>query len=119
MAAFFGNLRNVVIAGFVLVLLLVGIYAAQGNPLDAAFGAFITRWLHIICGVMWIGLLYYFNFVQMPTMPKVPAELKGGVSGYIAPATLFWFRWGALATVLCGGGRAGRGAGYSILDALT
>jgi len=119
MAAFFGNLRNVVIAGFVLALLLVGIYAAQGNPLDAAFGAFITRWLHIICGVMWIGLLYYFNFVQMPTMPKVPAELKGGVSGYIAPAALFWFRWGALATILFGIALACQGAGYSILDALT
>lgn len=119
MAAFFGNLRNVVIAGFVLALLLVGIYIAQGNPLDAAFGAFITRWLHIICGVMWIGLLYYFNFVQMPTMPKVPAELKGGVSGYIAPAALFWFRWGALATILFGIGLACQGSGYSILDALT
>src|SRR3569833_4767633 len=119
MAAFFGNLRNVVIAGFVLALLLVGVYAAQGNPLDAAFGAFITRWLHIISGVMWIGLLYYFNFVQIPTMPKVPAELKGGVSGYIAPAALFWFRWGALATILFGIALACQGACYSIQDALT
>lgn len=51
---------------------------------------------------MWIGHLYYFNFTQMPTMPKVPAELKPGVSKYIAPVALFWFRWGAAATVLTG-----------------
>lgn len=119
MAAFFGNLRNVVIAGFVLALLLVGIYAAQGNALDAAFGAFITRWLHIICGIMWIGLLYYFNFVQIPTMPKVPAELKGGVTGYIAPQALFWFRWAALATIIFGIGLASQSSGYSLLNALT
>ncbi len=119
MAAFFGNLRNVVIAGFVLALVLVGIYAAQGNALDAAFGAFITRWLHILCGIMWIGLLYYFNFVQIPTMPKVPAELKGGVSGYIAPQALFWFRWAALATIIFGIGLASQSSGYSLLNALT
>jgi uncharacterized membrane protein len=51
---------------------------------------------------LWIGLLYYFNFVQIPTMPKVPAELKPGVTKYIAPAALFWFRWAALATVVLG-----------------
>ena len=51
---------------------------------------------------MWIGLLWYFNFVQIPTMPKVPAELKGGVTGYIAPAALFWFRWGAMGTIFFG-----------------
>jgi uncharacterized membrane protein len=51
---------------------------------------------------MWIGLLYYFNFVQIPTMPQVPAELKPGVSKYIAPAALFWFRWSALATIVMG-----------------
>jgi uncharacterized membrane protein len=62
----------------------------------------IGRWLHIAAGVMWIGLLYYFNFVQIPTMPGVPAELKPGVTKYIAPAALFWFRWSALATVVLG-----------------
>ena len=58
--------------------------------------------LHVISGIMWIGLLYYFNFVQIPTMPKVPAELKPGVSKYIAPEALFWFRYAALATVITG-----------------
>ena len=103
MAAFFGNLRNVVIAGFVLAIGVAAIYVGcLHGSLDPAFWAFVTRWLHAACGVMWIGLLWYFNFVQVPTMPKVPAELKGGVTGYIAPAALFWFRWSALFTVLMG-----------------
>jgi uncharacterized membrane protein len=51
---------------------------------------------------MWIGLLWYFNFVQIPSMPKIPDELKGGVSRFIAPAALFWFRWGAMATLIFG-----------------
>ena len=90
MAAFLGNLRNVVIAGFVLALGVLAIrFSFGGLEIGTeAFWAFIIRWAHIICGVMWIGLLWYFNFVQIPTMPKVPAELKGGVTGYIAPEVL-------------------------------
>ena len=102
MAAFFGNLRNVVITGFVLAILLVGVYCSTQGYDGAAFELFVLRWLHIVCGVMWIGLLWYFNFVQIPTMPKVPAELKGGVTGYIAPEALFWFRWGAMGTIVFG-----------------
>ena len=63
---------------------------------------FLMRWLHVISGVMWIGLLWYFNFVQIPTMPKVPDELKPAVGKYIAPEALFWFRWGAMATLITG-----------------
>jgi uncharacterized membrane protein len=62
----------------------------------------IFRWLHVFFGITWIGLLYYFNFVQIPTMPTIPAELKPGVSKYIAPNALFYFRWGAAFTVLTG-----------------
>jgi uncharacterized membrane protein len=62
----------------------------------------IFRWLHVFFGITWIGLLYYFNFVQIPTMPQIPAELKPGVSKHIAPAALFYFRWGAALTVLTG-----------------
>ncbi|HKX92313.1 MAG TPA: urate hydroxylase PuuD [Sphingomicrobium sp.] len=62
----------------------------------------ILQWLHVFFGITWIGLLYYFNFVQIPTMPSVPAELKPGVSKYIAPSALFYFRWGAAFTVLTG-----------------
>jgi uncharacterized membrane protein len=106
MAAFFGNLRNVVIASFGLAVLVALLYLAMGGVLDTVFWLFITRWLHIICGVMWIGLLWYFNFVQIPTMPKVPAELKPGVSKFIAPAALFWFRWAAMGTIVLGIGLA-------------
>ena len=102
MAAFLGNLRNVVIASFVLAILLIGVYCGTQGFDGMAFELFALRWLHIVAGVMWIGLLWYFNFVQIPTMPKVPAELKGGVTGYIAPAALFWFRWGAMATIVTG-----------------
>src|SRR5476649_2799421 len=119
MAAFFGNLRNVVIASFLLAILLVGVYCATQGFDGPAFELFVLRWLHVGAGVMWIGLLYYFNFVQIPTMPKVPAELKGGVTGYIAPAALFWFRWAALVTIVLGLGLASQSAGYSLGDALT
>ncbi len=63
---------------------------------------FLFRWLHVISGVMWIGLLWYFNFVQIPTMPKIPDELKPAIGKHIAPEALFWFRWGAMATIVTG-----------------
>ena len=69
---------------------------------DYAWVTFFFRWLHVISGVMWIGLLWYFNFVQIPSMPKIPDEQKPAVSKVIAPAALFWFRYGALATVATG-----------------
>ena len=64
--------------------------------------SFLMRWLHVISGVMWIGLLWYFNFVQIPTMPKIPDELKPAIGKHIAPEALFWFRWGAMATLVTG-----------------
>jgi len=64
--------------------------------------ALCFRWLHIMSGVMWIGHLWYFNFVQTPTMPKIPDELKPAIPRFIAPAALFWFRWGAMATIITG-----------------
>ena len=121
MAALLSNLRNTLIVSFILALVMIYAYVtASGYGFsDVRTWQAVLRWVHIFFGILWIGLLYYFNFVQMPTMPKVPAELKGGVSGYIAPAALFWFRWGALATILFGIALACQGAGYSILDALT
>jgi uncharacterized membrane protein len=62
----------------------------------------IGVWLHVVSGILWIGLLWYFNFVQIPTMPKIPAELKPAIGKFIAPEALFWFRWSALATVVTG-----------------
>ncbi len=66
------------------------------------FWVFIVRWLHVLSGVMWIGLLWYFNFVQIPSMPNIPDDQKPAISKVIAPAALFWFRWSALSTLVWG-----------------
>jgi len=101
MAKILGNFHLALLIG--VVLLVAAMFGLHG--LGAGIGDYwlqFMRFLHIFAGILWIGLLYYFNFVQIPTMPKVPAELKPGVSKYIAPAALFWFRWAALATVILG-----------------
>ena len=98
MAKFFGNLHLVLLVGLVAAIALIAYIHPDGSVLTN----YVLRWLHVFFGITWIGLLYYFNFVQIPTMPKVPAELKPGVSKYIAPEALFFFRWGAAFTVLTG-----------------
>ena len=104
MGKFFENLNGVLIAGLVLAILIAVFpdsgYANSVGSSDLWLGVF--QWLHVFFGITWIGLLYYFNFVQIPTMPAVPAELKPGVTKYIAPKALFYFRWGAAFTVLTG-----------------
>lgn len=100
MAKFLGNLGQVVFLAF--ALLVIVIFAFHGGTDTPTYLNALFRYLHTLFGIMWIGLLYYFNFVQIPTMPKVPAELKPGVTKFIAPAALFWFRWAALLTVLMG-----------------
>jgi len=105
-AAFLGNLRNVVIAGFVLAILLAVLYAGMGGTLDDMFWAFVVRWLHIASGVMWIGLLWYFNFVSTPTTPKIPEEFRPALGRFITPAALWWFRWSAMSTIILGIGLA-------------
>ena len=103
MAKLLGNLSYAVLLGAVLLLVvLFGFHGTLVGGEGTHFANGIFRFLHVLCGIMWIGLLYYFNFVQIPTMPKVPAELKPGVSKYIAPEALFWFRWAAAFTVLTG-----------------
>jgi len=100
MAAILQSLGRTVAAGVVLVILLA---LLVGNvPMGHAWGAFAMRWLHVVSGIMWIGLLWYFNFVQMPSMPKIPDEQKPAIGKVIAPEALFWFRWAALATVVTG-----------------
>lgn len=69
---------------------------------DPALHVNVAIWLHVVMGVLWIGLLWYFNIVQIPTMPKIPAELKPAIGKFIAPEALFWFRWSALGTVVTG-----------------
>lgn len=105
MAAILTNLRNTVIAGVVLLVVIVVIVGLFLNfPMfeTKAWWAFFFRWLHVLSGVMWIGLLWYLNFVQVPTMPKIPDELKPAIGKHIAPAVLFWFRWAAMATIITG-----------------
>jgi len=102
MAGFLGNLRNVVIAGFVLAFLLIGIYCSVQGFDGPSFELFSLRWLHVTAGVMWIGLLWYFNFVAAPTTPKIPEDLRPALGRYITPAALFWFRWSAMATIVLG-----------------
>ncbi|QDP18766.1 urate hydroxylase PuuD [Sphingomonas xanthus] len=88
------------------LVMLVGLVAAIGLMMgfhaDTLTESAMLQWLHVFFGITWIGLLYYFNFVQIPTMPSIPAELKPAVGKYIAPKALFFFRWGAALTVLTG-----------------
>ena len=105
MAAILSNLSNTIIAGFVLaivlLLILVGWHGA-GAAFDVAWWSFLFRWLHVLSGVMWIGILWYFNFVQIPNMPNIEADQRPAITKVIAPAALFWFRWGAMSTLITG-----------------
>lgn len=103
MGAIFQSLGKTVLAGFVvLAVIVIAAGGAGAKAGDHAWWSFVFRWLHVMSGVMWIGLLWYFNFVQTPSMPKIPDEQKPAVSKVIAPTALFWFRWAALATVVTG-----------------
>jgi uncharacterized membrane protein len=81
---------------------MVFVYLQHAGAADAIFWQAVFRWMHTFFGILWIGLLYYFNFVQIRVMPAIPAELKPAVSKHIAPEALFWFRWSALATWVMG-----------------
>ena len=99
MAKIFGNLHLVLLLGLVLAVAVM--FEPAFRPALGTWNG-VFQWLHAFFGITWIGLLYYFNFVQIPTMPTIPAELKKGVSGYIAPKALFFFRWAAVGTVVTG-----------------
>ena len=106
MASILLSLQRTILAGIVLLILIVLIAdASTGHWINfnAAWWAFFMRWLHVLSGVMWIGLLWYLNFVQTPTMPTIePAEHRAAITKYIAPNVLFWFRYSALSTVVTG-----------------
>jgi len=103
MGAIFQSLGKTITAGFViLIVIILATGGAGAKAGDHAWWAFVIRWLHVMSGVMWIGLLWYFNFVQTPSMPKIPDEQKPAIGKVIAPTALFWFRWSALATVVTG-----------------
>ena len=85
-----------------LLLFLFLFFGNDGFDFDRIFWSWLFRYFHVISGVMWIGLLWYFNFVQIPNMTKIPDEQKPAIGKVIAPAALFWFRWAALATIVTG-----------------
>lgn len=101
MAKILEKMYSALTLGAILALVVLCTYHGDVVSTGAYWGPFFT-FLHVLSGITWIGLLYYFNLVQIPTMPKVPAELKPAVSKYIAPEALFWFRWAALSTVVTG-----------------
>ena len=86
----------------IAILLFVYLFYAGDLTIDQLFWSWLFRYLHVVSGVMWIGLLWYFNFVQVPSMPKIPDEQKPAITKVIAPAVLFWFRWSALSTIITG-----------------
>jgi uncharacterized membrane protein len=102
MTALLSSLSRTVTAGFVLALIILLYYIAKVGGFYGDLWPFLFRWLHIISGVMWIGLLWYFNFVQTPGMPKIPDDQKPAITKVIAPEALFWFRWGAMSTIATG-----------------
>jgi len=85
------------------VLLFLGLFFTGSDwAFDRLFWSWLFRYLHVLSGIMWIGLLWYVNFVQIPSMPKLSDEQKPAITKVIAPAVLFWFRWAALATIVTG-----------------
>ena len=105
MAQILQSLYKTLFAGLVLLIIVLFITTSiTGNPIQFShvWSTFVVRWLHVVSGVMWIGLLWYFNFVQIPSMPNIPDEHTPAISKVIAPTALFWFRYAALATVITG-----------------
>jgi uncharacterized membrane protein len=114
MGALLSNFRNTFIVSSLLAAAMIAWALTTGAGVAWIQ---ITTWLHVFFGILWIGLLYYFNFVQIRTMPKIPDELKPGVGKFIAPEALFWFRWGAVGTLVTGL-LVAMGNGY-LIEALT
>ena len=98
------SLSKTIHASIILTILLFFSlhFFGDGFAFDRTFWSWLFRYLHVIAGIMWVGLLWYLNFVQIPSMPKIPDEQKPAISKIIAPAVLFWFRWAALATIITG-----------------
>ena len=98
------SLPKTILSSIITTLIFFGFlfYLNDDWANDRYFWSAIFRYLHVVSGIMWIGLLWYFNFVQIPSMPKIPDENKSAISKVIAPTALFWFRWAALSTIVTG-----------------
>ena len=95
--------KTIHLSAILAILLFVGLFFAGGDwAFDRLFWSWLFRYLHVVVGIMWIGLLWYLNFVQIPNMPKFTDEQKPAITKIIAPAVLFYFRWAALATIVTG-----------------
>jgi uncharacterized membrane protein len=104
MGNFLSSLSKTVHAslGLAIIVFIALFYQNDGFSFDRSFWSWITRLTHVVVGIMWIGLLWYFNFVQIPNMGKIPDEQKPAIGKVIAPAALFYFRWAAAITILSG-----------------
>ena len=104
MGNFLSSLPKTIHASIALaIVLFLGLFFANGGfDFDILFWSWLFRFFHVLAGIMWIGLLWYLNFVQIPSMPKISDEQKPAITKVIAPAVLFWFRWAALATIVTG-----------------
>ena len=102
MTSILTSLNRTIISGTILTLLFIAYYISADGIIDEYFWQFIFRYIHVLAGIMWIGLLYYFNFVQIPNMPKIPDDQKPAIGKVIAPAALWYFRWAAMLTLISG-----------------
>ncbi len=96
------SLKLTITTGFILTIAFIFYFLTLGNNIDIYFWQFLFRYIHVLAGTMWIGLLWYFNFVQIPNMPKIPDDQKPAIGKVIAPAALWYFRWGAMFTLISG-----------------
>ncbi len=107
MQILFQSLGRTVVAGLVLLLLIIVVAGSPAVNLEShAWWMFAFRWMHVTAAIMWVGLLWYFNFVQIPSMPRIAEEHRPAITKVIAPCALFWFRYAALVTVIMGLGLA-------------
>lgn len=104
MAAFFSNLRNAVVMGFVAAAIILAVRLSYGglDLSDEDFWIFVLRWAHILCGIMWIGLLWYFNIMSAPVTAQIAAPRRPALDQDVAPAALAWRRWAALGAIVFG-----------------
>ena len=102
MGSILTSLNKTIIVSTLITILFFVYFFVDGGNIDVYFWQFLFRYIHVLAGTMWIGLLWYFNFVQIPNMPKIPDDQKPAIGKVIAPVALWYFRWGAMFTLISG-----------------